>query len=573
MSTGRNFDEILRVLDSIQLTAEAQGCHARATGRTAEDVIISATLSLTKRPKPSIPTAGKTIKPYLRTVAPTKQVTSCSPIDRVPHDPRQLQRVAHEWFAIPSEPFVIRSEAMTCFSNRHSGLCTSNASTSTASPTPPTSSTMQGEAAVIDPQRDVDLYVDFARDHHLTIRWIIETHLHADFVSGHLELAARTGARIAVGAGSGATYPHRELGDGDEIALGNTILRTLTTPGHTEESICLLVLEDNQPKAVFTGDTLFIGDVGRPDLSPTKTPEELAALLYASLHGKLLKLPGETIVYPAHGAGSLCGRAIGDDASSTIERERRTNYALQPMSEAEFIHLLTGDLPPRPAYFQDEVALNRTGAPALESLPPVPEIGPEDFATTQVASIVLDTRPWAQFAAAHIPGSINIALGGQFASWAARILGVSDRPILLVAEDAAAVEEARLRLARVGIEFVVASLAGGIMSWIDAGQPTQSTEQIAAADVDPSTYLVLDVRETHEFATGSIPGAASIPLPELESRLAELDRAATFAVHCRGGYRSAIACSLLQSAGFEHVLNVAGGYDAWALAQPAAATA
>jgi glyoxylase-like metal-dependent hydrolase (beta-lactamase superfamily II)/rhodanese-related sulfurtransferase len=431
----------------------------------------------------------------------------------------------------------------------------------------------QGEAAVIDPQRDVDLYLDFARDHNLHIRWIVETHLHADFVSGHLELAARSAASIAIGAGSGATYPHRELHDGDEIAVGNAVLRTLATPGHTEESICLLALEGDRPIAVFTGDTLFIGDVGRPDLSPTRTPEELAAMLFHSLYDKLLTLPGETVVYPAHGAGSLCGRAIGDDASSTIERERRTNYALQPMSEGDFVHLLTGDLPPRPAYFQDEVALNRTGAPALDALPPVPAIPAADFAAMQAACVILDTRPFAQFAAAHIPGSIDIALGGQFASWAARILGVSDHPILLVAEDDAAVEEARLRLARVGIESVAASLAGGIMAWIDAGLPTQSTEQIAAADLDPSNRLILDVREAHEFTSGAIPGAVSIPLPELASRLAELDRNAAIAVHCRGGYRSAIACSLLQSAGFAHVLNVAGGFDAWAIAQPAAAHA
>jgi hydroxyacylglutathione hydrolase len=428
------------------------------------------------------------------------------------------------------------------------------------------------EAAVIDPQRDVDLYFDFARERNLRIRWIVETHLHADFVSGHLELAERSGATIAIGAGSGATYPHRELRDGDELALGAAILRTIATPGHTEESVCILALEAGEPKAVFTGDTLFIGDVGRPDLSPIRTPEELAAMLYYSLHAKLLHLPGETVVYPAHGAGSLCGRAIGDDTSSTIDRESRTNYALQPMSRAAFVHLLTGDLPPRPAYFEDEVARNRAGAAPLDALPPIPQIPPADFAEKRAAAILLDTRPWAQFAAAHISGSVNIALGGQFASWAARILGVTDRSILLIAEDSAAVEESRLRLARVGIENVVGALSGGILAWIDAGRLVQSVDQIAAPDVSawlessPRQHLVLDVRETHERSLGAIPGSISIPLPELENRIASLDRSATIAVHCRGGYRSAIACSLLQSAGFENVLNVAGGYDAWALA-------
>jgi hydroxyacylglutathione hydrolase len=431
----------------------------------------------------------------------------------------------------------------------------------------------QHEAAVIDPQRDVDIYLDRARELNLQIRWIVETHLHADFVSGHLELAERTGAAIAIAANSGATYPHWKLHDGDELALGNAILKVIATPGHTEESVCILALEAGQPKAVFTGDTLFIGDVGRPDLSPSKTPEELAAMLYDSLHEKLLRLPGEAIVYPAHGAGSLCGRSIGDDASSTIDRERRTNYALQPMTRAAFVHLLTGDLPPRPAYFQDEVARNRTGAVNLDALPPVPEISASEFAEVRDAVIMLDTRPWSQFAAAHIPGSINTALGGQFASWAARILGITDHFILLIAEDSAAIEESRLRLARVGIENVVGALAGGILAWIDAGKPVQSIDQIAADDVSgwlesSPRHHILDVRESAERSAGAITGSISIPLPELGDRLTGLDRTAAIAVHCRGGYRSAIACSLLQSAGFTDVLNVAGGFDAWALANP-----
>lgn len=425
-----------------------------------------------------------------------------------------------------------------------------------------------GEAAVIDPQRDIDLYLEYAAEHGLNIRWVIETHLHADFVSGHLELAHRTGATIAIGAGSGATYEHRELRDGDELALGTTTLRAIATPGHTEEGVCILALENGEPKAVFTGDTLFIGDVGRPDLSPTKTPEQLAAMLYDSLHGKLLTLPGATVVYPAHGAGSLCGRSMSGDASSTIERERRTNYALQPMSRDDFVLLLTGDLPPRPAYFSDEVERNRSGAPPLEELPPLRELSPAEAADLQHAgAIVLDTRPWAQFAAAHVPGSINIALAGQFASWAARILGIGGAPVVLLAEDPAAVQESRLRLARVGLEDVAGSIAGGIMAWIDAGREVQTLDPLAAWELDEwrQSKLVLDVRETHERSEGFIPGSISIPLPELAQRLGELDRRAGIAVHCRGGYRSAIASSLLQAAGFEHVVNVTGGFDAWEL--------
>ena len=431
-----------------------------------------------------------------------------------------------------------------------------------------------GEAAVIDPQRDVTIYVERAAELGLKIRWIIETHLHADFVSGHLELAQDTGATICIGAGSGATYPHRDLRDGDEISLGTATLRAISTPGHTEESTCIVALEAGATKAVFTGDTLFIGDVGRPDLSPTRTPEQLAAMLYDSLHNKLLTLPAETIVYPAHGAGSLCGRSMSDDASSTIAREMRTNYALQPMTQDAFVHLLTGDLPPRPAYFQDEVARNRAGAAPLEDLAPVPELGSEEVARLQAeGAILLDTRPWAQFAAAHIPGSINIALAGQFASWAARMLGISTGHVVLVAEDHAAVLEARMRLARVGLESVVGSVAGGIMGWIDAGEPVASIDQIPAAEVsewleaDPQHRTLLDIRETSEQEHGAIPGSINIPLPELQQHLAGLDHDAPTAVHCRGGYRSAIAASLLQAAGLKDVINVTGGYDAWALSQ------
>ena len=426
-----------------------------------------------------------------------------------------------------------------------------------------------GEAAVIDPQRDVDLYIDLARERGLTIRWVIETHLHADFVSGHLELARRTGATICMGAGSGAGFEHRVLHDGDELPLGRNLLRTLATPGHTEESVCIVALEAGKPLAVFTGDTLFIGDVGRPDLSPTKTPQQLAAILYDSLHTKLLALPDDTIVYPAHGAGSLCGRNMSADSSSTIGRERRTNYALLARSREQFVELLTGDLPPRPTYFNDEVALNRSGATALEDLPPVPSLTPDEVAALQAGgATILDTRPTTDFAAAHIPGSINVALSGQFASWAARVLGVGAR-VVIVAEDDAAIHESRLRLARVGLEDVAGALEGSIFRWIDAGKPVQSLDQISAADLDGwlgDNTTILDVREASEHASGAIPGAVSIPLPDLKGRLSELDPANTVVVHCKGGYRSSCAASILQSAGFPAVVNLTGGFDAWQLA-------
>ncbi|HEY5329977.1 MAG TPA: rhodanese-like domain-containing protein [Acidobacteriaceae bacterium] len=428
-----------------------------------------------------------------------------------------------------------------------------------------------GEAAVIDPQRDVDLYIDLARERGLSIRWVIETHLHADFVSGHLELARRSGATICMGAGSGAGFEHRVLHDGDELPLGRNVLRTLATPGHTEESVCILALDGGKPLAVFTGDTLFIGDVGRPDLSPTKTPQQLAAVLYDSLHDKLLALPDDTIVYPAHGAGSLCGRNMSADSSSTIGRERRTNYALLARSQEQFVELLTGDLPPRPTYFNDEVALNRSGATALEDLPPVPSLTPDQVAVLQAeGAIVLDTRPTTDFAAAHIPGSINVALSGQFASWAARVLGVGAR-VVLVAEDDATIHEARLRLARVGLEDVAGALEGSIFRWIEAGKAVQSLDQMSAVDLGDWSGTILDVREASEHSAGAIPGAISIPLPELRSRLSELDPGIAVLVHCKGGYRSSCAASILQASGFPAVVNLAGGYDAWQLAHGAGA--
>jgi glyoxylase-like metal-dependent hydrolase (beta-lactamase superfamily II)/rhodanese-related sulfurtransferase len=431
-----------------------------------------------------------------------------------------------------------------------------------------------GEAAVIDPQRDVNLYVEAARERGLRVRWVIETHLHADFVSGHVELAQRTGATICLGAGSGAVFEHRELQEGDDLPLGRGVLRVISTPGHTEESICIVAWEDERaerPLAVFTGDTLFIGDVGRPDLSPTKTPQELAGLLYDSLHGKLLLLPDETLVYPAHGAGSLCGKQMSNDASSTIGRERRLNYALQSMTREQFVELLTGDLPPRPDYFHDEVDRNRWGAVALDKLAALRDLEPAEVAKLQAAgAIILDTRAGMEFAAAHLPGSVHIGLSGQFASWSARILGIGT-PVVLVAEDEAAAREARLRLARVGLENVVGALSGGISAWIQAGLPVQSLMQISVGQLSESMHgnadaqTILDVRETAERTVGSIPGSINIPLPQLLKRLGELDHDKTAVVHCKGGYRSSIAASLLQQAGFPAVANLTGGYDAWAL--------
>jgi hydroxyacylglutathione hydrolase len=438
----------------------------------------------------------------------------------------------------------------------------------------------EGIAAVVDPQRDVDIYIDAAREAGWRIDHIIETHLHADFVSGHHELAERTGARIYLGEGSGATFPHTAVKDGDSIQFGNCRFDFLQTPGHTVESACAVLTdlaEPSQPRAVFTGDTLFVGDVGRPDLSGDHTPQELAALLYRSLHEKLLLLPGATEVFPAHGAGSLCGRQMSTERSSTIARERRTNYALQAKSVDEFVHLLTESLPPRPEYFGRDVELNRQGAAALDRIPPpVPLQASEVLRQQSEGAVVLDTRPAMEFGVAHVPGSVHIALSGQYASWAARILGL-DKRIILVGEDAEHLRESQLRLARVGIEHVEAYLEGGIAGWVKAGYELEFMPQVSAGELaellqqEQGRVVVLDVREATEVEAGAIENSVRIPLGQLPARTSELDREKLLVVHCKGGYRSSIAASILRRAGFREVVNLTGGFDAWStLSKPSA---
>jgi len=432
-----------------------------------------------------------------------------------------------------------------------------------------------GVAAVIDPQRDVDVYLQAAAQKGWKIEYIIETHVHADFVSGHRELAERTGAQIYIGAGSGAEFHHVAVKDGDEIQFGQCSLRFLQTPGHTLESICILMKDrsrKDQPATVFTGDTLFVGDVGRPDLSPTHTPQQLAAILYKSIHEKLLTLPDDTEIFPAHGAGSLCGRQMSAESSSTIGRQRESNYALLARTSDEFVRLLTDNLPARPEYFARDADLNRRGAAAVSELPSLPALTATEVVELQKQGvIVVDTRPAMQFAVAHVPGSIHIALTGQFASWAARILGVDAR-LVIVAEDLEHVRESQMRLARVGIENVAGYLADGVAGWIKSGIELDYIPQITVQDFvelrnsEGDRIAVLDVREPGEVeANGAIDDSKCIPLGSLESRVAELDRDRDklLVVHCKGGYRSSIATSILRRAGFRDIANLTGGYDAW----------
>jgi glyoxylase-like metal-dependent hydrolase (beta-lactamase superfamily II)/rhodanese-related sulfurtransferase len=437
-----------------------------------------------------------------------------------------------------------------------------------------------GEAAVVDPQRDVDQYIAEAEAQNLKIKYVIETHLHADFVSGHRELAARTGAEIVFGAQAGAEFPHAAVRDGDEIKLGQIILRIMETPGHTPESISILVIDSevsNQPQKILTGDTLFVGDVGRPDLAGGKgyTSAMMAAMMYDTLHTKLLKLSDDVEVYPAHGAGSMCGRNLSQETSSTIGEQRQSNYALQPMARDEFVRMMTADLPDSPAYFPGDAEINRTGAPALVDVSTAPALSPNEVKELAATGhTILDVRTAAEFGAGHVPGSINIGLTGQFAIWAGTLISMGT-PILVVAESEEKAAEAIMRLARVGHESVKGYLPGGAASWHDAGFSVEVVPQITVDELsgmlerdsincDPDLQI-LDVRRPAEYKSGHVPRAQAAPLLSLQQRVAnlELDPAKPTAVICAGGYRSSAAASILQQHGFSNLLNITGGTSAW----------
>jgi hydroxyacylglutathione hydrolase len=433
----------------------------------------------------------------------------------------------------------------------------------------------EGKAAAVDPQRDVDQYIEEAEAHGLKINYVIETHLHADFVSGHRELAARTGAEIVFGEKAGATFPHRAVKDGDEIRMGQIILRILETPGHTPESICVLVIDtevSEQPQKVLTGDTLFIGDIGRPDLAGAKgyTPQIMAEMMYHSLHEKLLKLADNVEVYPAHGAGSMCGRNMSQETSSTIGEQKKFNYALKPMLKDEFVRMMTLDLPEAPTYFTRDAEINRTGAQPLEALARPDVLTPQQV--SQLATqglVILDVRGAAEFGAAHVPSAINIGLGGQFAMWAGCLIPMT-APIVIVAESEEKVDEAVMRLARVGIESVKGYLSGGMYAWLEGRLEVATVPQITVDDLEDlirkqDNLQILDVRRPPEYESGHVPRAVTAPLSKLRERIPALgfDPSKTTAIICAGGYRSSAATSILQQEGFRDLLNVTGGTSAW----------
>ena len=427
----------------------------------------------------------------------------------------------------------------------------------------------EGEAAIIDPQRDVQQYLDEANSNGQTIKYIIETHSHADFVSGHIELSTKTGAQIVYGARAETAFPTLKVSDGDELAVGKVTLRFMETPGHTPESITVVAKDGDgaeAPLKMFTGDTLFCGDVGRPDLIGSKgfTSEEMGGMLYESLREKILTYPDDTEIYPAHGAGSLCGKSLSSETWSTLGSQRTTNYALQPMSKEEFIKIVASDQPQVPAYFPMSAERNLAGPSSIDDLPKPRKLSPDEIA--KFDGVVLDVRPAREFGARHIPNAVNIALPGKFATWAGTFIAVGT-PLAIAAETEEQVQEAFTRLARVGLETVT----GFVLMGEHDGE-VKEIRQMSVSDVKGLTesedkVQFVDVRQPGEYAAAHARGAINLPLNSLVQNIDQLDPAIPTFVVCQTGYRSSLATSLLENAGFKSLSNVDGGTSAWLEAQ------
>jgi glyoxylase-like metal-dependent hydrolase (beta-lactamase superfamily II)/rhodanese-related sulfurtransferase len=430
------------------------------------------------------------------------------------------------------------------------------------------------EAAIVDPLREITPYIERAKRDGVEIKYIFETHFHADFVSGHIDLAKATGATIVYGPTAKPKFLAHIAADGETFKLGDVAIQLLHTPGHTMESSCYLLKDENgKEAAVFTGDTLFIGDVGRPDLAQKAanlTKEELAGLLYDSLRNKIMALPDDVIVYPGHGAGSACGKNMGKETVSDIGSQKKFNYALKASTREAFIEEVTDGLLPPPAYFPMNVQMNKEGYDSISDVLKrgLSPLSPNAFeaVANETGALILDTRSAEGFIKGFIPNSINIGIDGNFAPWVGALIPGVKQPILLVVTPGRE-EEAITRLARVGYDHVVGFLAGGIDAWIADGK---ETDEIRSMSPDLFAQLyggqerlnIVDVRRKSEFEYGHLTGAANIPLEYINEHMAEFPRNDTFYVHCAGGYRSVIAASILKARGFENVVNIEGGYAA-----------
>ena len=432
-----------------------------------------------------------------------------------------------------------------------------------------------GRAVVVDPQRDISQYLEDARENGLRIERVIETHFHADFLSGHLEMQKATGAVISYGTvgAERAEFPVTAIKDGERLSLGRVALEIMDTPGHTPESISIVIYDhDDVPYGVLTGDTLFIGDVGRPDLLSSfgATAEDLGRQLYHSLHGKLLKLPDETKVYPAHGAGSSCGKNLSSDTVSTIGEQKKTNYALAPMSEEQFVKVVTEGQNAAPLYFPFAAVTNRQMREVFDEAGEIRALSIEEVQRAQnEGAVVVDTREPMEFAQAHLIGSINVGLSGRFAEYTGEVV-TSSTPIVLLCSDGMEAE-ARVRLARIGFDKVIGALRTPERVFMErpelVGRASRLTvEQLKASRREVKGLQVVDVRGPGEVASGMLPDAKHVQLPSLINDYTTLDPKAPTVVYCAGGYRSSIAASFLRQRGFIDVSDLLGGFGAWSQA-------
>ena len=430
-----------------------------------------------------------------------------------------------------------------------------------------------GEVAIIDPLREISPYIERAKARNATIKYVLETHFHADFVSGHLDLSQKTGAPIIYGPNANPSFEAHIAQDGEELKLGNVTLKVLHTPGHTMESTCYLLIDENgKPHSIYTGDTLFIGDVGRPDLAQKMgalTKEDLAGYLYDSLNSKIKPLPDDVIVYPAHGAGSACGKNMSKETFDTLGHQKQVNYALLATTKEQFVSEVTDGIAPPPAYFPLNVALNKGGVPSMESVMArgFKPLTPDELETVveSTNALVLDTRPPQTFKDGFIPKSINIGLKGDFAPWAGTLITDIAQPIVLVCDEGSE-QEAIMRLSRVGYDHTLGYLNGGIEAWKAAGKDVDTIESIPAAEfamrLKRKELKVVDVRKQGEWENGHLKSAEHICLSGLNGHMAEFSASETNYIHCQGGYRSMIAASILKARGIDNVVDVAGGYAA-----------
>ncbi len=426
-----------------------------------------------------------------------------------------------------------------------------------------------GESAIIDPLRETEPYLEKLKTRNTTLKFVFETHFHADFVSGHIDLANKTGAQIIYGPEANTSYAVHNAIDGEEFKVGKLTIRALHTPGHTLESTCYLLIDEfGKDYCIFTGDTLFVGDVGRPDLlDGFMTKEELASKMYDSLNTKIKTLADDVIVYPAHGPGSACGKSMGKETFSTIGIQKKTNYALQEMTREEFIEQVTEGLSKPPQYFFEDARINKNGYGNIDELIQQNNnsLSVAEFeSAVENGAFILDTRVADHFEKGFIPGSLNIGLNGMFAVWVGSLVDIK-KPLVLVTEIGKE-EEAILRLARVGYENVIGCLKGGIETWQHAGKELQQVESINAEAItafyNRPEYIILDVRKPSEFESEHVKGAMNIQLSEIDSRIGELDSAKNYIIHCAAGYRSMMASSILKQHGLNNFVNIYGGWGA-----------